>query len=166
MFARDMNTPAEGVGIEVQVPTDFYCFAHRGAMGYAPENTLLSFSKALELGANWIEADVYAVEGNLIVIHDERLERTTNGTGLVTRSTFDYLRSLDAGEGQRIPLLNEVLDLIDGKAGVNIELKGEGAATPAAGLLEQAMSRSTWAGDQFIVSSFNHHELVAFSRLI
>ena len=57
------------------------CIGHRGAMGYEPENTLLAIAKALTLGVDWIEIDVYNVENNLIVFHDRRLERTTNGTG-------------------------------------------------------------------------------------
>ena len=77
---------------------DFIYFAHRGASGYEPENTLIAIRKALEMGAKWIEIDVYAVENELVVIHDERLERTTNGKGLITNSSLDYLRSLDAGK--------------------------------------------------------------------
>ena len=87
------------------------CFAHRGASGHEPENTLSAVEKAIELGADWIEVDVHAVKGELIVVHDERLERTTNGgRGYVTEKPLAYLRSLDAGKGQRIPALREILD--------------------------------------------------------
>jgi glycerophosphoryl diester phosphodiesterase len=147
-------------------PREFYCFAHRGASGYAPENTLRSFSKALELGARWIELDVFAVERQLIVFHDERLDYKTNGVGLVTDASLAYIRSLDAGEGEQIPLLAEVLDLIDGSAGLNIELKGERTAAPVAVQIEQALRGSKWKEDQFIVSSFNHPELLAFSGVM
>ena len=64
------------------------CFAHRGASGHEPENTLSAVEKAIDLGTDWIEVDVYAVERDLIVIHDERLDRTTNGTGLVMDTTL------------------------------------------------------------------------------
>ena len=73
------------------------CFAHRGARGYEPENTLRAFEKAVNLGAKWIELDVYPVENELVIIHDLRLERTTDGTGFVWKQSLDYLRSLDAG---------------------------------------------------------------------
>src|SRR5579859_1474635 len=83
---------------------------HRGAMGYCPENTLASFERGLELGADWIELDVHlSRDGELIVIHDESLERTTNGHGLVRDHTLAELQALDAGDGQRIPTLDEVL---------------------------------------------------------
>ena len=77
------------------------CFGHRGACGHAPENTVGGVRKAIELGADWVEVDVYAVGDELIVIHDDRLERTTNGTGYVLEQTLEHLRSLDAGDGRR-----------------------------------------------------------------
>ena len=145
---------------------DFFLFAHRGAKGYEPENTLSAFTKALDLGAGWIEADVYLVEDEIVVIHDDRLERTTNGSGYVTDSSLEYLRSLDAGKGQHIPFLTEVLALIDGKAGINIELKGPGTAAHVARLIDQHLAASKWHRDQFIVSSFDHPELFAFRQLM
>jgi glycerophosphoryl diester phosphodiesterase len=145
---------------------DFIVFAHRGAKGHEPENTLSAFAKALDLGASWIELDVYLVEDELLVFHDDRLERTTNGQGYVTEVSVEYLRSLDAGNGQQIPLLTEVFDLVDGAAGLNIELKGPGTAANVARLVEESLSTSGWQRDQFIVSSFNHPELLAFARLM
>jgi glycerophosphoryl diester phosphodiesterase len=88
------------------------CFGHRGAAGYAPENTLASVEKAISLGADWVEVDVYAVENELVVIHDDRLERTTNGSGYIIEQSLEYLRSLDAGEGEKIPFLREIFDLV------------------------------------------------------
>src|SRR5215469_16982173 len=84
---------------------------HRGAMGHSPENTMASFERGLELGADWIELDVHlSRDGALIVIHDETLERTTNGHGLVRDHSLAELKQLDAGDGERIPTLDEVLD--------------------------------------------------------
>src|SRR5437763_13614314 len=84
---------------------------HRGAMGHCPENTLASFARGLELGADWIELDVHlSRDGQLIVIHDETLDRTTNGHGLVKDHSLAELKQLDAGQGQAIPTLAEVLD--------------------------------------------------------
>src|SRR5579864_6905519 len=98
---------------------------HRGAMGHCPENTLASFERGLELGADWIELDVHlSRDGELIVIHDETLERTTNGHGLVRDHTLADLQALDAGDGQRIPTLNEVLTWARERgAVVDIEIK-------------------------------------------
>ena len=98
---------------------------HRGAAGHEPENTLRSFRKALDLGADMVELDVHLCgTGELVVIHDETVDRTTDGSGSVRDMPFHELRGLDAGKGERIPTLREVLDLLEGRAGVNIELKG------------------------------------------
>ena len=90
---------------------------HRGAMGHCPENTLASFERGLELGADWIELDVHLSRDDaLVVIHDETVDRTTNGHGAVRDHTLAELKALDAGgwfgpeyAGQRIPTLDEVL---------------------------------------------------------
>lgn len=140
------------------------CIGHRGAMGYAPENTLKSLTKALELGARWVEVDVYYVDDHLVVIHDETLERTTNGKGPLSDKSFSYLRKLDAGEGERIPTLEEVLDLVWKKAGINIELKGPGTARPVIELLQKRISPE-WGIENFLVSSLNHHSLYEVRKL-
>ncbi len=137
------------------------CFAHRGASGHAPENTLAAFNKAVALGADWIELDVYAVDGELVVIHDHRLERTTNGTGTVTRRGISYLRRLDAGQGEPIPFLGEVLDAVDRRIKVNIELKGPQTAKPVVSLLDHYVRDRGWAYGQFLVSSFDHDQVAA-----
>ncbi|MCG6879314.1 MAG: glycerophosphodiester phosphodiesterase [Deltaproteobacteria bacterium] len=134
------------------------CIGHRGAMGHAPENTLLSFRRALEMGAPCVEADVYYVDHHLMVFHDDRLERTTNGAGYLIDHDFDTLRSLDAGNGERIPTLAEVFETIDRRAGVNIELKGPGTARPVAGLIA-TLRKQGWPDHLILVSSFNHREL-------
>lgn len=134
---------------------DFICIAHRGASGHAPENTLKAVRMALDLGAAWIEVDVHLAEGELVVIHDPSLERTTTGTGAVSASSLSYLRSLDAGSGERIPLLVEVLDLVAGRAGINIELKGEHTAGPVATLLGGRVAHGTLRPDRVLVSSFD-----------
>ncbi|MDA0978265.1 MAG: glycerophosphodiester phosphodiesterase family protein [Proteobacteria bacterium] len=134
------------------------CIGHRGARGYKPENTLPAFDFAIELGCDWLELDVHLVEGELVVIHDRELDRTTNGRGQVNEQSLDYLRSLDAGDGAGIPLLSEVLDLVDQRCGVNVELKGPGTAAPACALLDRYCQKG-WSTEQFLVSAFNHREL-------
>ena len=135
---------------------NFLVIGHRGASGYEPENTIRSFEKALELGCSWIELDVHLVGNQIVVIHDDDLSRTTNGRGLVSTSSFNYLRSLDAGKGEQIPTLQEVLDLVGQQCSVNIELKGTGTAQAVSTLLQKRSSNR----DQILVSSFNHNELV------
>jgi glycerophosphoryl diester phosphodiesterase len=141
------------------------CFAHRGASGHAPENTLAAFRKAVGLGAEWIELDVYAVRGELLVIHDHRLERTTSGTGYVTRRSLDYLRSLDAGNGEKIPFLSEVLDATARKVKINIELKGPKTAGPVCELIGHYVRQRGWRYDDFLLSSFEHGQLRQASKL-
>jgi len=139
--------------------------AHRGAMGHAPENTIASIKKALDLGAKHIEVDVYLIESELIVFHDDRLERTTNGVGYLEEQSLENIRKLDAGNGEQIPTLKEVLSFVDGRAAINIELKGEGTASATAKRLSETCAESlSWEKDFFLVSSFNHKELASFSR--
>jgi glycerophosphoryl diester phosphodiesterase len=140
---------------------------HRGAMALAPENTLASFKRALEFSyVEMVELDVYVLtSGELVVIHDDKVDRTTNGKGYIIESSFDYLRSLDAGKGELIPTLYEVLDLIDKRIQVNIELKGENTAQPVADIIKQYIEKG-WQKEQFLVSSFNHIELKTFKELM
>ena len=100
-------------------------YGHRGSMGDYPENTLLSFKKALEAGAHGIELDIHlSKDGHVVVIHDETLDRTTNGTGRVKDHTLAQLKTLDAGQGETIPTLVEVLELLKiTPAELNIEHK-------------------------------------------
>jgi glycerophosphoryl diester phosphodiesterase len=110
--------------LEVQ---KFLRIAHRGASAYEPENTLRSFSKAIELGADMIEFDVRrSLDGRLVVIHDSKVDRTTNGSGPVRLKSFEELRALDAGMGERIPTLEEAVECGAGKTKFVIELKEDG----------------------------------------
>ncbi|MEO0143058.1 MAG: glycerophosphodiester phosphodiesterase family protein [candidate division WOR-3 bacterium] len=101
---------------------------HRGARGIEPENTIRSFKKAIELKVDYIECDVHLTkDGHIVLIHDHTLDRTTNGTGYVNDYSFDAIRKLDAGKGEKIPTLQELIDLIKGKVKAHIELKDEKA---------------------------------------
>jgi glycerophosphoryl diester phosphodiesterase len=140
--------------------------AHRGASGYAPENTLAAFKMALKMDPDMLEFDVHALpSGEVVLIHDHRLNRTTNGNGYVLKHSFDELRSLDAGTGEIIPTVEEALDLIDRQVPVNIELKGPRSAEGVAQIVKQYL-RKGWYPSDFLISSFNHHELVEFKRLV
>ncbi len=137
-------------------PHKLFCFGHRGARGHEPENTVRSVRKALELGADGIEVDVHFPDGKLVVIHDDTLARTTNGHGRVAKKSFAYLRSLDAGSGERIPTLAEIFDAVNRRAVVNVELKGPHTAAPVAALIAEYVNRHGWSFDDFLVSSFDH----------
>jgi len=97
---------------------------HRGARAYEPENTLRSFRKALELGVNAVELDVRMTkDGEIVVIHDAEVDRTTNGTGLVSTLTLKEIKGLKTEKDETIPTLEEALDFLDKKVKVLIELK-------------------------------------------
>lgn len=119
-------------GTQHQSPQDFLVIAHRGASSYAPENTIAAFDLALQMGARHLELDVHLTHDDyLVVIHDDTVDRTTNGTGPVASQTLAALQGLDAGAwfgeafvGARIPTLAEVLTRYQGRAHLHIELKG------------------------------------------
>ena len=99
-------------------------FAHRGASADAPENTLLAIDQALLQQADGIEIDVFQLGNELVVIHDKWVSRTTNGNCLLTDYTLEELQTLDAGQGQFVPTLWQVLQHVRGQCLVNIEVKG------------------------------------------
>jgi glycerophosphoryl diester phosphodiesterase len=143
----------------------FIIFAHRGASGTEPENTLRSFRKAVTLGARWIELDVQNVRSRMVVFHDHRLDRTTDGRGRLADHDPEALRLLNAGSGERIPFLGDVLETLGGKACLNIELKGKNTAAGVSEHIERAAQNGSWKKAQFIVSSFHRRELAAFKVL-
>lgn len=139
--------------------------AHRGASGLAPENTLKAIRLALALGAGAIEIDVQLADGELWVFHDRRLERCTDGDGVLTAQSRAYLASLDAGEGEGIPTLWQVMEAIAGQAELHIELKGAQTADEVARLTRRAEAELGFAPTQWVVSSFHHPELARFAAL-
>ncbi len=145
---------------------NFIKIGHRGACGYEPENTLVSFNKALELGVDAIEFDVYTLkDGVTVVFHDDTLERTTNGAGALMDQAFEDIRKLDAGKGEHIPTIHEALTCINRKAQVNIELKGLRTANPVARAIQDLIDEHGWEYEDFLVSSLNIQELYDFKVL-
>lgn len=128
---------------------------HRGAAGLVPENTLEGFRKAAALGVDAVELDVHALDGALVVIHDDTLDRTTSGRGPLKAHSLADVRRLDAGGGQRVPLLEEVFAALPVKVGVNVELKASGTAQLAVPLAESEMA----LGRDVLISSFDLEEL-------
>lgn len=103
-------------------------FGHRGAAGHCPENTLAGVRHAIELGVDAVEIDVRLLDDGLIVLHDDTLDRTTSGHGSYKALSLGALRALDAGGGERVPLLEEVIALAIDKVELNIEVKEAGIA--------------------------------------
>jgi glycerophosphoryl diester phosphodiesterase len=134
-------------------PTRRYlAIAHRGASAYEPENTLRAFRRAIELGADMSELDVHlSKDGHIIVMHNALVDSTTNGHGAIKEMTLAELKQLDAGKGEPIPTLQQVVDLVRGRNGLYIELKGE--STPRA--VVDLLCKSNFAErEQVIVGSF------------
>ncbi len=129
---------------------------HRGAAGLMPENTLPGFVRAQRCGVHAVELDVHLCHGQLCVIHDETLDRTTNASGKLSNWNLTDLRALDAGDGAAIPFLEEVFDCLADQVGVNVELKGKATALPLAKFLQDYSERDV------LVSSFNHQALFEF----
>lgn len=139
---------------------------HRGAMGYETENTLASIEKAMELGVDMIEIDVFRIQtGEIAVFHDERVERLANSGGRIEEYNFFDMKKLILDGGHRIPILQEVLKLVDHRVPLNIELKGAGTAGPVQHIVSYYTAQKGWAPDQFIISSFNWDELRAYRAL-
>ena len=133
---------------------------HRGAKGHEPENTLPSFQKALDFNVDGIELDVHVCKtGELIVIHDFTVDRTTNGSGAVSALSLSELKALRINDEIEIPTLEEVLDLVGKKCFINIELKGRHTAKPVSYIIEKYILEKNFSYDDFIVSSFQREEL-------
>jgi glycerophosphoryl diester phosphodiesterase len=133
--------------------------AHRGASAHAPENTLGAFALAMQQRADAIELDVKrCASGEVVVLHDHTVDRTTNGAGTVESLTLAQLRALDAGAGERIPTLDEVLDLIRPDPGFLINIEITNYATPRDGLEHEVVEavRRHKIGPRVLYSSFNH----------
>ena len=128
---------------------------HRGAGGHAPENTLASIEKAMSLGCDLTEVDIQrTADGSLVLLHDERVDRTTNGKGPVAEMDLEEARKLDAGRGQTIPTLEEALSTAHGRIGLILELKAEGLAYDICGVV-----RASGFPGEIVYASFLHDEL-------
>lgn len=140
---------------------------HRGAAGHKPENTLGSMRKALEFGVDGIEFDIHRTkDGVLVVIHDPTVDRTTNGKGAVGAMTLAELQALDAGEGERIPTLDELVATVPAPVKLFLEMKAGSEFYP--GIEEQVAQflQERDLVDRTNVSSFDHHLLLRLRQLL
>jgi len=148
--------------------------AHRGASGYAPENTLKAFERAMEFKVDGIELDVHlSSDGHLIVCHDEKIDRTTNGNGFIKDLTLKEIKKFDAGSwfdsdfaGEQIPTLQEVFELVKRKGLLlNIELKSGPIIYPDIEKKVIGLIEDYGYIDNTIISSFNHYSLVEVKKI-
>ncbi|MBH0229176.1 glycerophosphodiester phosphodiesterase [Halobacillus yeomjeoni] len=151
--------------------------AHRGASGYAPENTMAAFEKSVDMKADLFEIDVQmSKDGEIVVIHDTTVDRTTNGSGKVKKLTLEELRSLDAGSwfreefaGEKIPTLSEVLDKYRGKSGILIEIKSPSLYPGIEKKIAEELKEHNLHkphNEKIIVQSFNHDSVQTFHSIL
>ena len=136
---------------------------HRGAMGHVTENTIPSIKKAIELGVDGIEIDVFKCKsGEIVVFHDKKLDRLTNSSGYIEDLSYDSINKIKVMGKYRIPQLIEVIDILPNEIFLNIELKGEETAKKVNEIITEFINRTESKLDRFIISSFNWKELEKF----
>ncbi|ANU13185.1 Glycerophosphoryl diester phosphodiesterase [Planococcus halocryophilus Or1] len=166
-----------GMMIPKQEQQEMVNIAHRGASGHAPENTMGAFQKGFEMKADYIEIDVQMTkDGELVVIHDTTVDRTTNGTGKVGDLTLEEIRQLDAGSwfseaftGESVPTFEEVLAEFHGKVGILVELKAPELYTGVEEKVADALidrNMNTPNNNKIIIQSFNHESMKKSKELL
>ena len=134
---------------------------HRGAAGHAPENTQAAIRAGISLGVDFVELDVRRTcDGRLVVLHDARVDRTTDGSGLVSAMSWEEVQALDAGAGERVPGVEAALAAIDGHAGAMLEVKSPWTGAE----LYRAVAASGFSS-AVVYASFLHAELREIRRL-
>lgn len=140
-----------------------FCIAHRGGpvIGnhVSPENSLEAIARSLDLGVDAIEIDIWQIEGELLVTHDRRLGRQLKGSGIITQQSLNDLRRLTLENGEPIPTMMQVLELVKNRALLNIEIKGPDCVPALAKMLTTFCSDHQYSSEQYIVSSFDHQQL-------
>lgn len=163
------SLPLEAATVHADSPL---VIAHRGGRKWAPENTMAAFKRTLESGADGIELDIHRCKsGELVVIHDETVDRTTNGHGFIKDKSWSELKSLDAGswfdpkfKSESLPLLIDVLRLINGKVLLNVEIKNDAVRYPGIESdLAVVLSKYKYP-QKIIVSSFDHDIVRLFHK--
>jgi glycerophosphoryl diester phosphodiesterase len=139
------------------------CIAHRGGPQFAqsslPENSLAAIARALELGVYAVEIDIFQIEGELLVTHDRRLGRVVSGEGIITEQSLSYLRQQRLENGESVPTLQQVLELVGDKSLLNIEIKGSNSVPALKKIVAEYVSAHQGNYEQYIISSFDHQQL-------
>lgn len=139
---------------------------HRGAMGHETENTLASVQKAIDLEVDMIEIDIFKIKsGEIVVFHDKLVDRLANATGKIEEYGIFYVKQMVLDGNHSIPILQDVINLIDNKARLNIELKGAGTCDRVNHILKYYIEKKGWTLDNFLISSFKWDELREFRRI-
>ena len=134
---------------------------HRGANSVAPENTLKSFQKAIDLDADYIEFDIHqSKDGEIVVMHDSNTFATTGHKGSINRMTIEELKRLDCGDGEQIPTLRETIELAKGKIGLLCDIKASGLTKKLVNILKEEELIQT-----SLISSFIFNELLKIQKL-
>ncbi len=150
----------------VKKENNMLVIGHRGAMGYETENTLASIQKALDFKVDAIEIDVFKIKsGEIVVFHDTNVERLTNGSGPIEQMNIVQVKNLKLENDQQIPLLQDVLKLIDTRCKLNIELKGKGTVDKVNYIVNYYINKKGWSKEDFIISSFYWDELEEFRKV-
>ncbi|RNC92596.1 MAG: glycerophosphodiester phosphodiesterase [Allomuricauda sp.] len=145
---------------------EFMVIGHRGAMGHETENTLASIQKAMDLGVDMIEIDVFKIRsGEIAVFHDERLERISNAGGNIEEYYITELRQVILDGNHRIPILQDVLKLVNNQVPLNIELKGAQTADRVNFITNYYIKQRGWSAENILISSFNWDELREMRKL-
>ncbi len=142
--------------------------AHRGASAYAPENTLAAFRKAKKLGAKWVECDVQLTkDGKAVIFHDSRLSRTTDGSGWLKRKNYESLAMLDAGEGEKIPTLEELLVCVNELSlSLHLEIKPSfGRVRQTTETVINILNQASLKNTELCISSFSRRMLHSIHNL-
>jgi len=138
---------------------------HRGVRGYELENTISSFKKAIELKCDMIELDVrLSKDKKLLVMHDDILDRTTNGKGRLAEKTLAELKKLKTNNNEELLTLEDALKFINKKTKVNIEIKGEKSYKELNKIIKKYLKKG-WKYNDFLISSFNTHELESLRKI-
>lgn len=131
-----------------------------------PENSLAAIQRALDKGIKSIEIDVFAVQDKLLISHDRRLGRTISGQGVITNLSWEYLQQQHLANGEPIPQLQQIFELVGDKAELNIEIKGPNTVKPVIDALEKWVIEKQLSLEQFNISSFDHHQLYEAKQLM
>lgn len=146
------------------------CIAHRGGPLMndqpLPENSLAAISRALDANVDAVEIDVYQVEGELLVTHDRRLGRVVSGRGIITDLPLAYLRQQQLDNGEPLPTLRDVLELVADRAMLNIEIKGANSVPALQRHLDAFVSDHRLGTEHYIISSFDHQQLFQCLQLM